>query len=231
MKKQSCFKIIVVASAILISSCSKKDEGMNPPSENPTIYGRAVEAGTDQPLAGAEFITSICGRYDNVFGCVQWNESSTFTGSDGKFTVSRDSFRNHQLLKTGYWSYVNEPDVSALGGYINHRPAPVTAYINSLSGHYDSVVIKLFPITNITVRVRNTGTSTGALLQCRAHLYGTKADNISLRADIDSSFQYPVFGNTENKIFIYRGFPLSDTTGMQIRYIAKGEILSLDISY
>lgn len=229
MKKQTHIPALIISSMIFVVACSKKS-GNSPLPEDPTIYGRAVEVGTDQPLAGAEFITSTCGRYDNVFGCVQWDETSTFTGADGKFTVNRDRFRNHQLHKNGYWEYVNEPDVSALYG-INHRPAPVTAYINSSSGHYDSILIKLFPITNITVRVRNTGVSTGALLQCRAYLYGTKADDISLRAGIDSSFQYPVFGNTENKIFIYRGYPLSDTAGMQTRYITKGEMLSLDISY
>lgn len=225
MKKLLYIPALFITVLFFLAACSKKS-GSSPPPENPTIYGRAVEVGTDQPLAGAEFITSTCGRYDNVFGCVQWDEISTFTGSDGKFSVSRDRFRNHQLRKNGYWEYVNEPDVSALYG-INYRPAPVTYYINSSSGQTDSILIKLFPITGITVRVRNTG----ALLQCRAYLYGTKAENISLRPGIDSSFQYPVFGNTENKNFIYRGYPLSDTVGVQIRYIAKGEILNLDISY
>lgn len=215
---------------VFLSFCSKKT-GTDSVTPNPLIFGRVLEAGTDRPLAGAEFITSTCVRSDNVFGCVQWNEVSTFTGTDGKFSVGRTQFRNHLLRKNGYWTYINEPDASVRGGYVNYQPAPVNHFINSSTGQTDSILVKLLPVTIITIRARNTGPFTGAVLQCRALLFGTRGNNISLRPGIDSSFSYPVFGNADNKIFVYRGFPFSDTAGMQIRYIANGEALNLDITY
>ncbi|MEO6613589.1 MAG: hypothetical protein ABIT05_12430 [Chitinophagaceae bacterium] len=220
---------LVFISLFYLVSCSKKD--VHSVTQNLMIYGRVVEAGTDQPLNGAEFITSTCGRTDNVFGCLRWDEVSSFTGVEGKFSASREQFRNRQLRKNGYWDYIDEPDVNALGGYVNSRPAPVTYYTNISSGQLDSILVKLFPVTTITMHVRNTGASTGATLQCKAYQYGTKGDNISLRPGIDSSFQYPVFGNAGNRIFIFRDYPFNDTVGIQVRYITKGEVLGLDISY
>lgn len=215
-----------------IVSCSKKGlKNTTTPAGNKNIYGRVVEEGTDLPLAGAEFITSTCAKNDIVFGCVQWDKTSTFTGSDGKFSVRRDNFRNYLLQKQGYWDYVNRPDYpsySIVVGYTKYQSAHVIYY--GSAGQTDSLLIKLFPITNISVRVRNTGVPTDAILKCSAYVFATQGNNIILRAGIDSSFQYPVFGNSENKIFIYRD-SLSDSVSMQTRFIAKNEILNLDISY
>lgn len=229
MKKQACIIAFLIALPFLIVCCSKEGSG----SDLNTIYGRVVEMGTDQPLSGAVFITSICTQHDDVFGCVRWNEAGSYTSTDGKFYVSRTHFRNHRLEKNGYWSYINEPDRHGSWGYYrnNHQPAPIIAYISPRTNQLDSMLIKLFPVNTITVRVRNTGALTNAILVCRAYLYGPYGKNISLRAGIDSSFQYPVFGNAENKIFILRDFPLSDSVSTQTRYIAKNEILNLDISY
>jgi hypothetical protein len=230
MKKQSLFLALTVVSAMSIVSCSKKGSGDNPLSAaSKIIYGRVIEEGTDLPLAGAEFITSTCAKNDIVFGCVQWDETSTFTGSDGKLRWGNS--RNYLLHKQGYWNYVNRPDYpsySIVVGYTKYQPAHVIYY--SSAGQTDSLLIKLFPITNISVRVRNTGVPTAAILKCSANVFATQGNNIILRAGIDSSFQYPVFGNSENKIFIYRD-SLSDSASMQTRFIAKNEILNLDISY
>lgn len=100
MKKQSLILVLTVASAMLIVSCSKKDSDDNV-SVNNIIYGRVVELGTDQPLSGAELITSTCARTDNVFGCVEWAKTSDFTGPNGTFLVRRDRFRNHLNQVTG----------------------------------------------------------------------------------------------------------------------------------
>lgn len=229
MKKRSLFLALTVVSVVSIVSCSKKGIADSPSAASKKFYARVVEEGTDLPLVGAELINSSCGEYDNVFGCVKWDETSTFTGSDGKLSSLG---RNYLLQKQGYWKYVNRPDYPnyfMFAGYTKYQPAHVI-YYNS-AGQTDSVLIKLFPITNILVRVRNTGTLTNAALQCRASLYGTIGHTIPLRAGIDSSFQYPLFGNTENKFFIYRDSPLSDSVSMQTRFIAKNEILNLDISY
>lgn len=214
---------------LLIVYCTKKGSGNTPSQNNNQFYVRVVEEGTDLPLNGAELINSYCAKYDNQFGCVQWDLTSTFTGSDGKLSGLG---RNCLLQKQGYWKYVDRPDYpnySIVVGYTKYQPAHVIYYI--FAGKTDSVLIKLFPITNISVRVRNTGVPTTAKLLCSAYVFGTRGSIITLRAGIDSSFQYPVFGNSENKIFIYRDSPLSDSVSMQTRFIAKNEILSLDISY
>ena len=227
MTKRSFLPLIAIASAMEFVSCSKIE--VKQPTVNKTIYGRVVEFGTDQPIQGAEFITSTCARNDPVFGCMEWNNKSTFTDQSGKFIVY--GFRNHRLKKTGYWTYLDTPDVNALCMCPTYLPTPIDYYINSSTGQWDSLLIKLFPVVNITVRVRNTGTQTAASLYCQAITSGRNGDVIYLRSGIDSSFQYPVFGNAQNKIFIKRDYPLGDTVNSQIHYIDKGALLSLDINY
>jgi hypothetical protein len=228
MKTLIYLKTLLMVLPFLIVYCTKKSSGSIPPQNNKPVYGRVVEEGTDLPLDGAELINSNCVNNDIQFGCVQWSESSAFTGSDGKLSAMG---RNCLLQKPGYWKYVDRPDYpnySIVVGYTKYQPAHVIYY--SSAGKTDSFLIKLFPITNISVRVRNTGVPTTANLQCSAYLFGTRGNIISLRAGIDSSFQYPVFGNTGNKIFIYRDSQ-SDSVSMQTRFIAKNEIVNLDISY
>jgi hypothetical protein len=219
--------IILFLILFFTSACSKKGSENTPPQNNKPVFGRVVEEGTDLPLAGAELINSYCGKYDNQFGCVLWDLTSTFTGSDGKLSGLG---RNCLLQKQGYWKYVNRPDYPnyLFIGSTKYQPAHVIYY--GSAGQTDSFLIKLFPITNISVRVRNTGVPTTANLLCNAYVFGAYGSGVILRAGIDSSFQYPVFGNSENKIWIFRDL-LRDSVNTQTRFIAKNEIVNLDISY
>ena len=229
MKKEFSFFLPVVCAIIL--SCSKTKEGKDKELPAKDISGRVIEIGTNNPISGADVITSSCGRYDNVFGCISWNETHTSTGIDGKFIAPKD-YRNHRIEKAGYWTYSDEPDFSCWSSNCIPRHTPID-YFTSSNGTLDSMLIKLFPVTTINLHVVNSGSVSSASLVCQTPIsnFYRSGNEVSLRSSIDTSFQYAVFGNAENRIFIKRSYPLNDTVGLQKRFITKGETMRLEFFY
>ena len=229
MKKELSFFLPVVC-AILVS-CSKGKEGKDKELPAKDILGRVIEIGSNNPISGADVITSSCGRYDNVFGCTSWNETHTPTGIDGKFIAPKD-YRNHRIEKAGYWTYTDEPGFSCWLSNCIPQYTPMNFFISS-NGTLDSMLIKLFPVTTISAHVVNSGSSSSASLVCQTPISNSyrSGNEVSLRSGIDTSFQYPVFDNAENRIFIKRSYPLNDTVSMSKKFITKGELVSINLSY
>ncbi len=221
------FNFAILISLVVCISCSKKEALV--PAVSKTFPIRVLEVGSDIPLPGAVSINSIC-LETGYYGCFRWKEDSFIADFQGKVIVVRENFRNHLIKKPGYWRYVNEPDASSIW-YINYQPSPKVFYISN--GQIDSMLIKLFPVTQITVRVKNTNASATGYFQGNAlfETNVTKGEKISLRASIDTTFQYRAFGNASNKMFILRGSPFNDTVSIHTRNIAKGESLNLDFNY
>lgn len=232
MKKISLLFYISAISFIL--SCSKEKINASP-QERKGITIKVVEFGTEAPLVNAEYITSTCANYDFEFGCTSWNEASSFTNTDGQLTARTEDFRNHRIEKTGYWPYIDEPDLNnawvLVLGYQNYYPAPV-AYVGSNS-NTNSLLVKLFPVTTITVNIKNVNVPSGGIFTCQTFFNGQSAQSREavLLPGINTSFQYDVFGAAFNKMFIVRNYPLSDTVAIKAISIAKNEVLSLDFEY
>ena len=226
-------KLLILSSCLItvgFVSCVKRDISENVNRPDPNTYGRVVEVGSEVAIGSADVITLSCAKYDNEFGCTNWNRLRTLTDANGKFAVN--NFRNHIIQKDGYWPYVEEPDVNCWGFFTDcgNKPTPISYY--SSRGQLDSMLIKLFPVTSVTVHIKSSD-SLGASLECQVLFDGFRRSGTSifLRPGIDSSFQYPVFGNATNKIFVRRYYPAADTVGSQVRYVPKGEPSSLEIAY
>lgn len=227
MQKKLTIQLFFSAAILFVTGCSKKNS--TPNTANLYIAGRVLEHGSNLPLGSAETAQRVCTRYD-FGGCGQWDVSVAFSDQSGKFSFLRSKFRNHQVRKSGYWDFIDEPDAcSPFGLFTCFRPADVTYYISA--GQTDSVLIKLFPVTMISVRILNNGPAAEGELNCRAIRFGTRGIPVQLRAGLDSTFQFPVFGNTDNHLSVNRKAPYNDTVAVQTRFIAKTDVLNLDFFY
>lgn len=227
MTKVIAISLVFYPLVFLLFGCSKKNN--DPGNQIQYIPARVLEHGSNIPLQGAEAIQEECKRYD-FGGCSQWVISSVFADAAGKFNFVEGKFRNHQVKHNNYWSFIDEPDRCNPFGLITcYQPADVTYFVSA--GKLDSILIKLFPITLINVHVRNSGPATEAVLNSRASIFGTRGTPVQLRAGLDSSFQLPVFGNTQNHLSVFRKGSFNDTVAIQSRYIAKTDVLSLDFFY
>ena len=219
--------ISLVLFFFLSPACSKKNS--DPGNQTQYIPARVLEHGSNIPLQGAEAIQAECTRYD-FGGCAQWVTSSVFADPVGKLNFVQGKFRNHQVKKNNYWTFIDEPDkCSPIGLITCYQQADVTYFTSA--GKLDSLVIRLFPVTFINAHVKNNGPATEAVLYSRASLYGTRGTPVQLRAGIDSIFQLPVFGNTHNHLSVFRKGSFSDTVAVQSRFIAKTDVLNIDFFY
>ena len=229
MNKKLYLKISLIIITFLFISCFKNFPDNNTPKPKKLLSGRVIEEGSNSPIIGAKVSAGVCTQFD-FFGCARWDDTVVYSDSFGKFRFYKDVSRNISIEFSGYWSHIDEPDVTSVFGSLNYQPAHVDYYTDQ-TGSLDSFLIHLFPVKNITVNVKNTGVGSSSSLRCKALFFGTNASKINLRSGIDTSFQYPVFGNTENKVFVVRDSPLNDTVYAQTRYINKTESLILDIIY
>ena len=212
-KLTACILLIVTATFL---SCKRENPVNNtsnyypppslpPPSSAHEIKARVIEYGTDRPISGVSIsLWLIPGGYLN-----------TTTDANGECFFDGKEFASFQLTAANHWYY-----------YGQNPSASIVFYPGNMSFDYysggaiscDSFLVKLFPITYITVHIKDSLLL--PLLDLSDHLifavnasfnlnstnytvYSGGSSNqdgeiVRLRRGIDTTFQYPVFGNTNN---------------------------------
>lgn len=227
------------ASILFTISCKK--EVYTPLSNyNDRVFIRLAEVGSGKVISNAKYRakTNVCTNYDFEFGCTQWEEETVYSNTKGELIVNRVNFKNYRIEKDGYWSNTDPSHIYDVlfNPYYNNNPAP-TINLPGIPGSPDTTLIKLFPVSIINIKIKNTGSSNGGYFDCNTFFNGQTAygEPIMLHPGIDTNFQYRVFGNATNKMFIVRGYvpgsAAGDTISIQEKNIGKDEALSLEFLY
>jgi len=201
-KLSACIILITT----VLYACKKHDQVQSTSRQNHFIKVKVVEFGTDQPLSDV----SISMRSPEYL-----NQS---TDANGFCSFNADSFSALNVYKPAYWNFKQS----------QYPLAPLTVYPTSSNFDYfsypplhyfscDSFEIKLFPEIFVTLHIKDTSSPVNDTCSVNFNHNGefTQAGivytnwanrNISvfLRPGIDTTFQYPVFGNAINKFSIIR---------------------------
>lgn len=262
MKKFNKFSWLF-SSTLLISLCHcKKDvetANLQPsPSATKNIKARILEYGTDLPIAGATVRLITCSMQQQYESC-SGTDSVFTTNANGECIISGNFLRKINVYKDGYWAFHDRDamftDLPALSEIF-----PANIPISRNAAEYandpttiscDSLVIKLVPQTFITIHIRDSSGSRSVspnfykpylqilgnfYSQGNAQKYRREEDYISIVPIKDTTFQFPVFGNSENSFeagFISASNPVDDAYSLYHvdTVIYKGSHFILNINY
>ena len=218
MKKIMQYSVLIILSGcIVFFSCKKESETpiviqpivIQPPH---AIKARIIEYGTGLPLADAIVdvvaVTSATLPGSMIFKPTDINGECSFLGNGVAF---------REFSKTGYGNTTIYP---GLGRWYQFSPIllfPTTPPFGYFSGSNlywcDSFLVKLFPKKYITIRLVDSLRLNTCQDDCDVifgmnglfseqgidhTVYNTFANRITLRPNIDTTFQYPVFSNAQN---------------------------------
>lgn len=226
--------VIVICSALslIVTSCSKSKDTLKPSG---LITGRVVEYGSGLPIAEVQFSYNLCVR-PAFLGCDDYNSGKGITNPDGLITIPQESisgtgsFDNYTFGKDGYWRNGKTPLFS---------PFDYGADIPAISYFRDTFKVQLFPVVNVSVQAKNTAINpadTIFYLQCQARccpgFVGRDGNLVSLRSGIDTTFDYPVFGNVENYLYVVKSTSAAtDTVFAHSQFIARANSINLEVLY
>ena len=218
---------------LIITSCYKNGTTRH---INPSlITGKVIEFGTALPIAGVDFSYDLCVR-PGILGCDDYTSGAGVTNVDGLITIpqesisSTDAFDDYSFSKNGYWRNGKAPLFSGFDYGADIPP------INHFS---DSFEVRLFPVVNIHVHAKNTAITpadTAFYLECQGQccpgFMARDGNEIFLRRGIDTTFNYPVFGNVENLLYVLKISSVAvDTVFAHSQFIAKGDNVNLEVLY
>ena len=229
--KKNLFIAIYSGLILIITSCSKKENKHDP---NPSLVSvRVVEFGSGLPIAGVDFSYQFCVHVAD-FGCAEYSNGSEVTNTDGLIAIPPEAighypFSSYAFGKNGYW-------INAEGDFLflpYGSGWPPIDYAN------DGWQVKLFPKVNIRIHAKNitiTPPQTTFYLQCQGECcpgYTPRDGNeILLGRGIDTTFDYPVFGNVENHLDVVKiDGAATDTVFTHSQFLSKGTIVNLEILY
>jgi hypothetical protein len=213
LKSTACIFLIAV---VAFTSCKKEkpSSSINPPPLPPprgkTIKARVVEIGTNLPIAGATLTvctTPLALTATNQNQCAG-NYVTLTTNSNGECFFEADEYRYDGVLKDGFWGHTAPLCNNTYFG------DDTSAFYSSQGIHTaDSFIIKVTPITLITIHIKNSIASLETIVGFyRSALWGGyngcgywPGGPVFLRPNIDTTiFNYPVFGNADN-LFLVSG--------------------------
>ncbi len=225
-----------VAFSLAIISCSKKDNTPSqtpPPPTVPLFQVRVVEYITNIPIANATISSFSCKKH--YISCSEWSLLySNATNSDGICKVPADKLWGPSgkglVTANNYWSYADE-EWAFLDG--SNFPSII---------HYpqgDSILISILPVVNVKVHAKGINnhhdssyiTLSGSALFNDSTLTGRRGSVVQLKPKMDTSFYLPAFGMIKNRFLITNLYGNLETLYEHIRYIAKGDSVSLEIEY
>ena len=225
-----------LACSLVIISCSKKD---NTPAQTPPpplvrlFQVRVAEFITNIPIANASMSTYTCKKH--FISCSEWSLLySNTTNSDGICMLPADKLWDSRgkaiIAASNYWSFADEEWAFLYGSNL------------PLSIHYphgDSILISLLPVVNVKVHVKGIHEyndssyiklSTNAIFN-DSTLAGREGSVVLLKPKMDTSFYLPAFGMIKNRFLITKLYGNLETLYENIRFIAKGDSLHLEIEY
>jgi hypothetical protein len=169
------------------------------------------------------------------------NTQNLTTDQDGicSFVTTTNQFSSISVVRSGFWNLEPQSDYGA----------PLIFFPNTT--HYtpgndvstaDSFVVKLFPIWNITIHLKdtsgshlNTSFQNSGLFNLNGSAYKRAGNWFQLYPHIDTTFQLPVFGNTDNEFRVYTCYDddcfLWVELLTQVQFITNGNNLAMNIFY
>ena len=232
-----CFGLLF--ELIMMNAGCSKSKGVIQPSVL-LIKGRVVEFGTELPISNATFLHQFCVK-DDFFGCAEYRTVTSTADANGLLTIPSEYlsgsfyYSSNEFSKSGYWS--NSKSFQSIITSYGYDLPKIIFYTNNTNNN-DSFHVKLFPLVNISVHIKNTGpVQMAGSLECQGIFSSNENPRSSystfLRAGIDTVFSYPVFGNVQNRIYVKKtqSSGMTDTLFTNTRLIAKGDNISLDIIY
>jgi hypothetical protein len=199
------------------------------------IKARIVEWNTDRPVEGVN--VSIC-TSPLLFSSTNQNPCagtylSIVTDGNGECVFEADKFRFNGASKDDYWGYQCEIFNTFFGDDSNLQSNGIHTA--------DSFVVKIIPKAYISIHIKNNINSGIKLLYRLGLPSGYNGcgwfpgDVISLRANIDTTFQYLVFGNSYNIInvadYMDDGFNPVNPVYSEYKYIPKINNIIVNILY
>jgi hypothetical protein len=234
----TCVFFVVIS---LLLACNKNK--IIPATEPHIIKARIVEYGTDIPIEGATLSV-----WTNPGGKI-----NTITNKNGECTLAGDEVAFRTISKEGYWDY----------NFSDKQFSPIILFPNNSSLNIrtgsvfecDSFVLTLFPKSYITLHIKDSLrlstcfycntfiTVNGTYIQNGNNysVFDTSSlnkikDYILLRPNIDTTFQYAVFGNAINTFNIAEddgddGFGFYQIVRTQKKLIPDKSNLIINIGY
>jgi hypothetical protein len=205
------------------------------------IKARILEFGSDQPLAGAT-LRILAYLTPSSYKTTELNLT---TDANGECKFDAYKIIPDSLAKANYWGldFVNNPFPVVV-----FPPGPF--YYNTNGIICDSFVIKLFPQTDITIHIKDSSKRTvynyyndnyvsfyaNGIFNLSGHNQTVYTRNtILMYAGIDTTFQYHVFGNTDNVLEVDAFDENTENTTILYDqpaiFISKGSNTILNITY
>lgn len=227
---------ILLTLSLAIFSCNKKDS-ITPqtPSQPvvPLFQVRVAEYITNIPIANANLSTYTCKKY--YISCSEWSQLySNATNTNGICMLPADKLWGPQgkviVTANNYWSYVDEEWAFLYG---SNFPSSI---------HYprgDSILISMLPVVNVKVHVKGINDHndssyiklSGKAIFNDSTLAGREGSSVLLKPKMDTSFYLPAFGMMKNQFLITKLYGNLENLYEHIRYIAKGDSVTLEIEY
>ena len=228
--KKNILAAIYSVLILFITGCYKKENKHDP---NPWLVSvRVVEFGSGLPIAGVDFSYQFCAHVAD-FGCAEYRDGSAVTNTDGLITIPPEAighypFSSYTFAKNEYW-------VNADGDFLFLPYGSDWPPIDYANGRWQ---VKLFPKVNISIHAKNiivTPLETTFYLQCQGQccpgFSGRDGNPVSLGRGTDTTFDYPVFGNVENDLYVVKSNSATDTVFAHSQFIAKGDSVSIEVLY
>jgi hypothetical protein len=193
-----------------------------------TTWIKVLQYGTDIPLGGV--IVKIC-LSPTASGC-NGAVTGLITGGNGEYSFITDQFRYEGVSSPGYWSLNYQPCFNLFYG--DNATATTTGLHTA-----DSLVIRIIPQSYITIHVQNNATlldhdvtlvRTGYFYSCGFF----PTETVILHPNIDSTFQFLIFGNSQNLFHVADVMDSSGNQNMLFQsqlYIPKDSSFTYHILY
>lgn len=223
--------LILFTGYISFVSC-KKEKPVFSTSKAKTIKARIVEYGTGQPVAGATLSVCTSPLATDQNPCAGSYLSFTSNAS-GEVFFEADKYGSIGVEKNGYWLLgYEERFITFLGDDPLYRDGIHTA---------ENFLVKIVPQTNITIHIKNNNVSLNHNVSFnREAMFSPEGFSIPsqyeiiLRPNIDTTFQYMVFGNTGN-LFLVSDYYDPGYSGniyyQEAKFIPHGNSFILNITY
>jgi hypothetical protein len=229
------------AFTIIAFSCKKEEQNSSsvnePPPPGPkTVKAKVIEYGNDLPIDSATlFVCSTPLASDSCPG----NYKTFTTNATGEcFFEAEAKYFVREIWKEGYVSLIHQPHNPCLS-----EPDQWGGYGDAT---VDSFLFRMVPYRNVTVHLKNANTNLDAdvyfgfrviyysrtNIECRSGLMNL----LTLRPNIDTTFQYLAYGNIENEYFITRSYDndqgiLIGPVYLKKEYIPKDGYITVEINY